>query len=381
MKIYLISPPWIALPPVGYGGIESVVYNLAEGLVKKGHEVNVFATGDSKLNAKVSFLNEEALGIDILLHKSAVYYMLNQTTSALRQIPEGTQVIHNHCEYSAMHLFEKQKIPFVHTLHGAFYPKFDLDRHKKDFSTQAFIQTLSLFRDHNFVSISNSQRKGMPDLNYSATVYNCIKVEDYPFTAKPQDYMAWIGRFSPLKGLPDAVEAAKKTGRKFNFSTSLHDEKIKQQFDQNILNNLGNNMKNFPELEGLKEKMSFLGNAKVVLFPIKWEEPFGLVMIEAMATGAPVIAYARGSVPEIIKDGETGFLVNPSEDDIRGQWLIKKTGIEGLTEGIEKLYKLPNEDYNKMRENCRRHVEQNFSVDKMVEGYEDVYRKILNSNI
>jgi glycosyltransferase involved in cell wall biosynthesis len=122
---------------------------------------------------------------------------------------------------------------------------------------------------------------------------------------------------------------------------------------------------------------AFYGGSRLTLFPIQWEEPFGLVMTESMATGTPVIAFARGSVPEVMKDGETGFIINPSDNDIRGNWLIKKTGVEGLIEAINKIYDMPANEYLKMRKNCRKHVEQKFSMEKMVDSYEDVYKKIL----
>lgn len=123
-----------------------------------------------------------------------------------------------------------------------------------------------------------------------------------------------------------------------------------------------------------------MGRAKCVLFPIKWEEPFGMVMIEAMACGTPVIAYARGSVPEVIKDGVTGLIVNQNEAEKRGNWIIKKTGIDGLCEAIEKIYGLSPAAYLKMRQNCRKQVEDNFSAEKMVVRYEGVYSEILTSN-
>ena len=122
-----------------------------------------------------------------------------------------------------------------------------------------------------------------------------------------------------------------------------------------------------------------MGRAKCLLFPIKWEEPFGMVLIEAMACGTPVVAYARGSVPEIIKDGETGFIVNSSDSDIRGDWIVKKTGIAGLCEAVEKIYSMSKVEYQKMRHACRTHVEANFTVEKMADNYEKVYQKILSS--
>ena len=121
----------------------------------------------------------------------------------------------------------------------------------------------------------------------------------------------------------------------------------------------------------------FYGRAKALLYPIEWEEPFGLVLIESMACGTPIVAFARGSIPEVVIDGETGFIVNPSDSDIRGNFIIKKTGKEGLKEAVEKIYAMSEAEYRQMRLNCRKHVEANFTVEKMVDGYEKVYQKLL----
>ena len=129
-----------------------------------------------------------------------------------------------------------------------------------------------------------------------------------------------------------------------------------------------------------EEIVSLMQKAKAFLMTINWEEPFGLVMIEAMACGTPVVAFARGSVPEIVKDGETGFIINPSDDDVRGDWIIKKTGFEGLCEAVNKLYSLSQEEYKQMRLACRKRVEERFTIEKMVEEYEKVYQDVLNSH-
>ena len=128
-----------------------------------------------------------------------------------------------------------------------------------------------------------------------------------------------------------------------------------------------------------KELVSYYQNAKLFLFPIEWEEPFGLVMIEAMAAGTPIVAFARGSVPEVIKDGETGFIVNSSDEDKRGDWIVKKVGIDGLCEAVERIYSMPKDHYRQMRKNCRGHVEKFFTIEKMIDNYEMVYKQITNS--
>lgn len=132
--------------------------------------------------------------------------------------------------------------------------------------------------------------------------------------------------------------------------------------------------------ENLDEKQMIYGKAAYFLYPVQWEEPFGLVFLEAMTCGTPVIAFARGAVPEIIVDGVTGFIINPSDDDIRGDWIIKKTGVDGLREAIERISSLSKVNYEKMRQACRKHVEENFTVEKMVENYEKVYKKVIEAS-
>jgi glycosyltransferase involved in cell wall biosynthesis len=153
-------------------------------------------------------------------------------------------------------------------------------------------------------------------------------------------------------------------------------EKYQTFFDREIKPYLSNDII-FEEHKGQERKLELYQNAKAFLFPIQWEEPFGLVLTEAMACGTPVIAFARGAIPEIVADGVTGFVVNPSEEDKRGDFIIKKTGIEGLVEAIQRLNSLPQEEYIKMRQASRKRVEDNFTIEKTVEGYENEYKKIL----
>jgi len=182
--------------------------------------------------------------------------------------------------------------------------------------------------------------------------------------------------------LEDAIEVAHRLRRKLVIGARVDKEsesnfnyyktQIEHKLQQTPVVNHG---------EMTSEKRNeLIASSRCFIFPIKWEEPFGLVMIESMASGTPVIAYARGSTPEVIKDGETGFLVNSSEEDIRGDWIIKKTAIEGLCEAVEKIYAMPEEEYKAMRRNCRAHVEKNFTVERMVDEYETVYQQIIATN-
>jgi len=189
-----------------------------------------------------------------------------------------------------------------------------------------------------------------------------------------------MGRINYTKGVDLGIEAAEKTKHKLVLASYLdhgdipyYKTEIESHFANKIVSNIG-------EMKNKKTKSKFLGNAKLFLFPIRWDEPFGIVMIEAMATGTPVIAYALGSVPEVIKDGQTGFIVNASSDDIRGNWIVKKTGVQGLCEAVERIYSLPQDKYLEMRKACRSHVEKHFTVDTMVDKYIKVFEEVISKH-
>ena len=383
MKIFLLSPPWIPLPPSGYGGIETVVFNLSEGLQKKGHQVITFCTGDSRISSELRYFYKKSLGVDLLLEKSFALYFLNHIYNALKDIPSDVDILHNHCEMPAMHLLDSVKIPFVHTLHGLLPKKEEFQNEKGEtisFSLRANYEILNMFKKHPFVSISNDQRKAMPDLNFVGNVYNSVDTSQYRFDEFVNEgEMLWLGRYSPQKGLDQAIGVAKQTNKKLVIAVRIHGKRA-EQFKNEIQPQIdGQHIICIGEIEGQDKKNSLLNKSRLFLFPIQWEEAFGLVMIESMACGTPVVAFARGSVPEVVKDGKTGFIVNSSGDDIRGDWIIKKTGIEGLCEAVERIYAMPEGEYKQMRKNCRTHVEQNFTVEKMVDNYERVYKEILSN--
>lgn len=200
-----------------------------------------------------------------------------------------------------------------------------------------------------------------------------IDITHLDFQTDNKTKLLWLGRIDPTKdkGLKPAILAAKKTNHPLQIYGNLENQEYYDQVIKPIL---------VPSTEILYslDKTVIFKDSKALLFPILWEEPFGLVMIESMACGTPVVAFARGSVPEVIKDGKTGFIVNPSDDDIRGNWIIKKTGIDGLCEAVERIYSMSESEYRQMRFNCRRHVEENFTVERMVDEYEKVYQKIIS---
>ncbi len=374
LRIAQIVNVWETVPPTAYGGTELVVYNLCQGLIEKGHLVDLFATGNSKTSGRLFHIFDEPL-INKGINWSNYLYSLLHFVYAYDQIKKSGQydIIHGHYSLASdlisLAFAHLQNTPSVFTLHSPLTIGQKYEDRKK---------TFEYFENIHYVSISNSQRT-MP-LSYVATIYHGLNLSLFPFKDSSDDFLLWGGRITPEKGLIFAIALANKLNKKINVvgRVDRENEKNLNYFQTEIKDKLNNSLVTyFGEIDSQKRNELCI-QSKCFLFPIQWEEPFGLVMIEAMACGTPVIAFARGSVPEVIKDGETGFIVNSSPDDIRGDWIVKKTGIEGLCEAVERIYSMPEEQYRQMRKNCRAHVEKNFTVERMVDQYEDVYKKILS---
>ncbi|MCX7881441.1 MAG: glycosyltransferase family 4 protein [Patescibacteria group bacterium] len=373
MKIALVSPIEETVPPILYGGIEWIIYYLASGLGKKKHNVYLLTTANSEKKGNYNIIpiyhqsirKIEPYKSNIKIRENAKFIAISKTLNFL--IKEKFDIIHNHASWRFLlfeELFSPQK--FLTTLHGPM-----------NFDYQNFV-----FLNHQnsyYISISNNQRRDLPQLNYIKTIYNATDVNYLQFKEKnDENYLLFFARFSKEKGPDKAIETIKKTKKRLLLATKV------DKNDQEFFNLFENELKNNPLIDfkgevGLNEKLKYYQNAKALLLPIMWEEPFGLMFIESMACGTPVVAFARGSVPEVIKDGETGFIVNPSDDDIRGDWIIKKTGIEGLCEAVERIYSMSEKQYLEMRRACRAHVEKHFTVERMVDEYEKVYNEIINN--
>lgn len=340
MRIAQVAPLWERVPPPGYGGTELVVGLLCDELVKRGHEVTLFASGDSISLAKVEWVHPRALRLDTAIREHGIYEML-QLSSVYERASEF-DIIHSHLGCAALPFGNLVKTPTVHTLHGIFTPD-----NQKMF-THA--------RRQPFVSISNSQREPRLKLNCVATVYNGIDPSNYKFYEKPQDppYLAFLGRISPEKGTHLAIEIAKRSGWHLKIAGKVdvvdrlyYEQEIKPHIDGEQIVYLGE--------ANHVQKNALMGNAVATLFPITWREPFGLVMIESMAAGTPVIAMEMGSTREVIAHGKTGFLCN---------------SVEECVEAIDLVPQLN-------RRACRQHVVNNFSVQRMADGYEAVYQQIV----
>lgn len=245
--------------------------------------------------------------------------------------------------------------------------------------------SLGLFENtshHYFVRIANHQdkfiKKNDIKLNIVRTIYNGIDVtRNTPsFTTPSTENGLWLGRISEKhnKGIKEAIQSTNAAHKKLTCFVTIDDN---EYYQKQVIPHCNDSITISDAVISFEEKITQYQKASYFLYPIMWEEPFGLVLTEAMACGTPVIAYAKGAVPEIVKDGETGFIVNSSPDDIRGNFIIKKTGIEGLSEAIERVSSLSPQDYAVMRKNSRRLVEEKFTIEKMVDQYEALYQEIL----
>ncbi|MBD2269935.1 glycosyltransferase family 4 protein [Anabaena sp. FACHB-1391] len=340
MKIAQVSPLWERVPPPAYGGIELVVSLLTDELVRRGHEVTLFASGDSLSLAKLVSVHPRALRLDPTIKEPGIYEML--LLGLVYEQAENFDIIHSHVGLGSLVYANLVKTPTVHTLHGIFTP----DNEK----------IFKYGKKQPYVSISNSQQEPRLGLNYVDTVYNGIDVSSYEFYPQPTEppYLAFLGRMSPEKGPHLAIEIAQKTGWRLKIAGKVDvvdmeyfTQKIKPHIDGKQIEYLG-------EANHI-QKNALMGGAYATLFPITWREPFGLVMVESMASGTPVIAMRLGSTREVIVNGETGFLCNNVEECINS---------------LDRVA-----DLNRYA--CRQYVEENFSVQKMTDGYEVVYQKLI----
>ncbi|MDF5709424.1 MAG: glycosyltransferase family 4 protein [Nostoc sp. S4] len=340
MRIAQVAPLLERVPPPAYGGIELVVGLLTDELVRRGHEVTLFASGDSISLARLASVHPHALRLDRTIKDYSVYDMLQ--LASVYQRAEEFDIIHSHIGCGALPYTNLVKTPTIHTLHGIFTP----DNEK----------IFSFAKKQPYVSISQSQREPRLGLNYVATVYNGININNYQFHAQPEDppYLAFLGRVSPEKGTHLAIEIAKQTGWHLKIAGKIDAVDV-EYFETEIKPHIDGKQIEYLGEANHAQKNALMGGAVATLFPITWREPFGLVMVESMASGTPVIAMKLGSTQEVISHGKTGFLCN---------------NIQECISAIDRVTELD-------RYACRKEVENHFSVQQMVDGYEAVYQQIL----
>lgn len=376
MRIAIVAPIEESVPPKKYGGTEWIAYYVADGIGKKGHEVDLYASGDSDTKSHYNLipLVEKSIrtlpnvGDDPKMREAIKMMVYSKIADKLNS--KKYDIVHNHAGWRFLLFGRHIATPIVTTHHGPLsYPYQNI--------------VFEDYKNYPYVSISNNQRRDFPTLNFVSTVYNGIDINKFPYSENldvaKHDYMAFLARLSDEKGAMEAAQTAKLTKHPLHLAAKIDlvDEPYYEKFKPLVDNKIVTLHKEV----GHEQRLRHLQNARLLLVPIKWEEPFGLMFIEAMACGTPVVTFSRGSAPEIIVDGKTGFLVNQSEEFKRGNFTIKKTGIEGLREAVERIYSMPKEEYLQMRHNSHEHVETNFTVEKMVDGYEEVYKKVLRRNL
>jgi glycosyltransferase involved in cell wall biosynthesis len=343
MKIALVAPFEEPVPPRTYGGTELVVYNLAEQLVALGHEVAVFASGDSKTSARLEAIFPVSLRADRTLTDPQVrdaMKVIGLGRLIDRVNAEDFDVIHNNFGWRFLAFAGQLKAPVITTFHGPL-------------SLPYYKRVLSEVGRLPFVSISDAQRRPFPGLNYVSTVYNGIDCAAFSYNETPQDYFAFLGRFSPEKGPVTAIRAAMQAGVPLVMAGKV-DIVDREYFATQVEPLIDGRQIRFIGEVNHAQKNELLRNARALLVPIDWEEPFGLVMTESMATGTPVIANRRGSVPEIVRH-DVGFITDSFD------------AIVSAMQNIDTI----------SRSRCREYVCDRFGCEAMAQGYLSAYEKVL----
>lgn len=339
MKIAQVAPLWESVPPKLYGGTERIVSYMTEELVRMGHDVTLFASGDSETAAKLEAICPQALRLNTgIFNRDAPLIMLQERALGASG---DFDVIHSHLDFLGFPLARRHSVPVVTTLHG----RLDLPE---------LVPVFREFSEMPLVSISDAQRKPIPWANWQATIHHGLPRDLYTFHAQPEGYLAFLGRISVEKRPDHAIEIAKRTGLPLRIAAKV-DPADRQYFQSEIEPLLDHPLVEFIGEISDAEKNEFLGHAAAVVCPYDWPEPFGLVLIEALACGTPVLAYRRGSIPEIIEDGTTGFVC------------------ETLSEMAEAAGRISLID----RRRCRAAFDQRFTADRMARDYVALYERIV----
>jgi len=340
MRIAQVAPLYEAVPPRLYGGTERIVAHLTDALVARGHEVTLFASGDSDTSARLVACRTQSIRMDPSPLKSDLACHLAMIHEVYRR-REEFDIIHFHVDMVHFPFFAGEAERTVTTLHG----RLDLDDLPAAYARWA---------DFPLVSISDDQRRPLPDANWAATIPHGLEAESYRFTAAPQrPYLAFLGRISPEKRPDRAIEIARRTGLKLKIAAKV-DTVDRSYFRDVVEPLLGDPLIEFIGEIGDAQKSDFLGNASALLFPIDWPEPFGLVMIEAMACGTPVIAWKCGSVPEVVEHGISGFVVDDMDQAVAA---------------VGRLDRLN-------RHRVRRSFERRFTAEVMARNYLQLYWRL-----
>lgn len=349
LRIAQLAPPFESVPPFGYGGTERVVSTLTEELVRRGHDVTLLAAGDSSTSAQLLPIVDRALWHldppcdDFNLHAATIW-------TRMRDVIDSFDVVHSHLDHHGFAMAYKIAPPVVTTLHGRL-------------DVPSLLPSYRAFADMPLVSISDAQRRPLMRANWVATVQHGIDLDNFTFNATPGGYLAFLGRISPDKGVDVAIRVARRAGLPLLIAARPplpFDDDPEVQVDRAYFEQVIEPLLAEPGVEiigevGGAQKNAFLGNANALLFPIRWPEPFGLVMPEALACGTPVLALREGSVPEVIEDGVSGFICHVEDELVRA---------------VERLPELS-------RARCRAEAERRYSPAAMASAYEQVYADVL----
>lgn len=340
MKVAVVAPVWVRVPPELYGGIEIVVNLTVEELVRQGKDVTLFATGDAITDAKLRWIYPKAVGFSST-HAS---FPGTHVAWAYSQADEF-DIIHNNAGVAGITMARLVDKPVVTTLHNNY-----------------FVPENPVFFEQNkdnqfYAPISNAQKREIPGLNYTRTVYNAIDTSRYPFSAEKEDFLLSLGNMWEEKGHDTAIKVAKALGMKLIIAGKM-DPSGEKFFNTKVKPEIDGKQIIFEGQISQERKLELFSKAKAFLFPIRWEEPFGLVMIEAMVCGTPIVAFRHGSVPEVIVDGKTGFIVDTPEE---------------MVEAVKKVDTISPAD-------CREHVEREFGPAKMAENYWEAYTEVLEKS-
>lgn len=341
MRIAQIAPPWISVPPAGYGGTEWVVQQLCDGLTARGHDVTLFATGDSDTTATLRARFPEQMPDRI----GVTPFDACHVVFALDEIVAdgGFDLVHDHSGFLVVAFSQYLRLPpILHTVHCAF-----------DTVAYPFYEQFAQAVHYNAISTYH-QSQAPPGMRWAGIVHNGLDVASWPFEPHKGDYLLAFGRICEDKGFHLSIEAAKRTGQRLVMAGVVQ-EQYRDYFEERIKPEIDDDQIVYRGEVGDGEKQELFAKAKAFLFPILWPEPFGLVMIEAMASGTPVVALRKGSVPEVVDDGVTGFV----RDDL-----------DGFVEAVGRVGEIDPRA-------CRRAVEERFSVEHMVDRYEELYRRVL----
>jgi glycosyltransferase involved in cell wall biosynthesis len=335
MRIAILSPPWFPVPPTGYGGIEWIVSLLADGLTDAGHDVTLFASGDSRTRARLAWVYEEAPSEQIGRTMPDLRHVLSAYERA-----GDFDVINDHTGPLGAVLGALVETPVVHTVHGPLNGE----------PGEVYESISRVAPDVGLISLSLNQRRPKPDLNWAANVPNALDLEHYPSHPHKGDYLLFLGRMNREKGAHRAIWLAMELGLPLKLAGKMREQREQEYFAELVEPHLGHGIEYLGEVNH-GTKVELLQNARCTLFPIDWEEPFGLVMIESMACGTPVIATRRGAVPEVIEDERGGIVVD--------EWREAPAALERADE-LDPV-------------ECRRYAEERFAPERMVGDYVRAY--------